>query len=197
MFYGGLPIKPFVLNNPYGPVAGAGGYPVGGYPAGGYPAGGYPAGGYPAGGAMMFSDFNKFISDLATAINDEYEAAKFYTELAAIAPCEEARDFILHARDDEKKHYSMFCRLYLELTGRQPVVSEPNIQMPAFCTGVMKSVKDELEAAEMYREMLLATTSMRVRDIMFVAMTDEMEHATRFTFVYSMADCHVDECEAD
>ena len=49
----------------------------------------------------------------------------------------------------------------------------------------------------MYREMLLATTDMKIRETLFVAMTDEMEHATRFTFVYSMADCHVDDCEAD
>jgi len=187
MFYRGLPINPYAVNNPHGPVGGAGGYPMGGYPAGAYPVSGY----------MMFPDFNKFICDLATAINNEYEAVKFYTELAAIAPCEAARDFIIHARDDEKKHYSMFCRLYLELTGRQHVVAEPHIKTPGFCTGVMESVKDELEAADMYREMLLSTTSMKVRDIMFEAMTDEMEHATRFTFVYSMADCHVDECEVD
>ncbi|WP_418790810.1 ferritin family protein [Phosphitispora sp. TUW77] len=145
----------------------------------------------------MFADFYKFINDLAAAINGEYKAIKFYTELAAIAPCKEAREFIIYARDDEKKHYQMFCRLYLELTGRHPVVAEPHIQMPDFCTGVMESVNDELEAADMYRGMLLSTTNIAIRDIMFEAMTDELEHATRFTFVYSMADCHVDECEVD
>jgi len=47
----------------------------------------------------------------------------------------------------------------------------------------------------MYRDMLLATSNMQIRDIFFEAMTDEMEHATRFTFVYSLADCEDPKCE--
>ena len=160
-----------------------------------FPAvGGY---GYPINGYMMFNDFNRFIADLERAINNEYKAIKYYSELAEEAPCEEARDFIIHARDDEKKHYRMFFHLYVALTGRQPVVATPHIKLPDFCEAVRESLKDELAAAEMYREMLLATTDMKIRETLFVAMTDEMEHATRFAFIYSMADCHMDDCEAD
>jgi len=143
----------------------------------------------------MFTDFNKFIMDLQTAINGESEAIEFYNKLLEIAPCEEARDFIRHIRDDEMKHYRMFTQLYISLCGRPPVVMEPQVRVTEFCRDVKKAVKDELEAAELYRSMLLSTTNMRIRDIMFETMTDEMEHATRLTFIYSMSDCHEPECE--
>lgn len=146
---------------------------------------------YPVGSYMnMFRDYNKFIMDLQTAITNETIAAAFYTALMEIAPFEDARDFIRHARDDERKHYRMFFNLYVALTGRHPIVTQPVIQIPQFCEGVKNSIKDELEAADMYREMYLSTTNTRIRDILFEAMNDEMEHAIRFNWIYSASDCH-------
>jgi len=151
--------------------------------------------GYPGTGQMMFKDYHKFISDVQEAINDEYGAVIFYGDLMKKAPCPEARMFIKHARDDEEKHYRMLCRLYYALTGQAPEVKPPTVPEYGFCKGVMEALKDELMAAEMYREMLLSTTDMRIRDILFEIMTDETEHATRFTFVYSLADCEDEKCE--
>jgi len=133
--------------------------------------------------------YGKFIADLEKAINDELAAVEFYTRLMEMAPSSEAREFIEHARDDEKKHYRVLSRLYISLTGRQPTVRQPVVTVISFCEGVKEALKDELEAAEMYRDMYLSTRNPQIRDILFETMTDEMEHATRFTFVYYLADC--------
>ncbi len=137
----------------------------------------------------MIKDFRKFIMDLQMAINGEVKAAEFYTRLMEIAPNEEAKMFIRLARDDELKHYRMFYQLYVSLTGQQPVVQKPVIRVTTYCEGLKTALKDELEAAELYRDMYLSTTNMRVRDIMFEAMTDEMEHATRFVYLIQQAGC--------
>lgn len=152
--------------------------------------------GCPMGAYMnMFKDYNQFIIDLEMAINDEAEAAAFYTRLMEIAPCEEAREFIRHARDDEREHFRMFSDLFTALTGRQPLVRQPVVNTPEFCEGVKEALKGELEAAHLYRDMYLSTSSSHIRDILFEAMTDEMEHATRFNFVYAASDCHEAACE--
>lgn len=162
-----------------------------------------PVGGYmpPMGGSigqeMMFRDYNKFVADVQRAINDEITAVEFYTKLMDMAPCDDAKRQIKHPKDDEMKHYKMLCQLYTALTGYQPMVQKSITNVTDFCGGVQKALEDELSAAEAYREMYLNTSNLKIRDIIFEIMTDEMEHATRFSFVYSLADCEKDECETE
>lgn len=155
-----------------------------------------PVGGA-AGPEMMFKDYNKFIADVQIAINNEITAVEFYTKLMDMAPCADAKNQIEHPRDDEMKHYRMLCQLYMALTGYQPAVQKSITNVTDFCSGIEEALNDELSAAESYRDMYLNTSNMSIRDILFEIMTDEMEHATRFSFVYSLADCEKDECETE
>ena len=46
------------------------------------------------------------------------------------------------------------------------------------------ALKDELEAAEFYRDVMLSSTDQLVRDTFFMGMVDELEHATQFGVLY-------------
>lgn len=140
-------------------------------------------GGLPAWMMRQFRDPQKWLSDLEKALAGEKEAIEFYGTLESIAPNDEARRQVDKARQDEMKHFRMFSELYVRLTGRQPVVPKPVFETPDFSSGVYKSFNDELDAMDLYRDMMLSTNNLVIRDIMFEAMTDEMEHAERFTMI--------------
>ena len=127
-----------------------------------------------------------FLEMLQQAISGEASAVEFYTMLLAMAPSDFARDQVAHALADEKKHLANFSAVYHRLTGLQP---RPEVSVPAFDTflaGIEYAIIDELEAYEMYRDMLLMVSDQWIRDIMFDALTDEMEHAVRFTNLAAM-----------
>jgi hypothetical protein len=50
----------------------------------------------------------------------------------------------------------------------------------------MMALKDELEAADLYKEMTLKTTDAMIKDIFFYAMGDELEHAIMFSTIHHM-----------
>lgn len=136
-----------------------------------------------------FRNFNEFLGNIEEALADERAAAVFYQRLMDMAHNDWQREQINHAREDELKHYHMLHQLYVQLTGREPVVAEKEVKVTTFCAGLRQAVDDELGAMDMYRGMMLSTYLPWVRDILFVIMTDEMEHATRFSMVYADADC--------
>ncbi|MFC4769360.1 ferritin family protein [Effusibacillus consociatus] len=139
------------------------------------------------GGTMQtagFKDYAAFLSNLEKAINGEAEAVRFYAKLMNMAPDERQRASIKHAHDDEIKHYKMFTALYHQLTGREAPVGITETAFESYKEGIRTAFDHELEAAELYREMYLATQIPAIRDVFFEAMTDEMEHAQRFAFIY-------------
>ncbi|ADG83439.1 hypothetical protein Tfer_1284 [Thermincola ferriacetica] len=139
---------------------------------------------YPTDHRSLFDNFGKFLRDVEKAANDEAQAALFYTQLMDMAEKEFDKEQIKHARDDERKHLCQLRRLYYSLTGRYPAVEEPVPTETTYKAGLRKAFQDELEAAEFYRAMLLATRDMHIRDLLFEIMIDEMEHADRFSFIY-------------
>ena len=58
--------------------------------------------------------------DLTKALNGEYNAIRFYEQLAQLAPNEEVRNRILEIRKDEMRHYHGFSYIFTCLTGQQP-----------------------------------------------------------------------------
>jgi rubrerythrin len=134
----------------------------------------------------LFQNPERFQRDLEKAIQGEAEAISFYTALLQLAPDDLAQRNIRHALDDERKHYRQLSHLYRYLTGKSsqvPIPSPPSI--PCYQPGLIKAFEDELEAAELYRGMYLNALTMPIRDPLFEIMTDEMEHASRFSLLYA------------
>lgn len=133
-----------------------------------------------------FKNRNTFISQLAGAINDEASAVMFYDKLEKMAP-NQYRDFVTHAKNDEIEHVRLFSKLYQRLTGYQASVQAQTTQFSSYDEGLEIAFRRELEATELYRNMYLSTRVPKIRDILFRTMTDEMEHAQRFNFLYTVS----------
>ncbi|TLS38356.1 ferritin-like domain-containing protein [Pseudalkalibacillus caeni] len=114
------------------------------------------------------------------AIKGEATAIEFYKRLAKAAPDKEQKEDVLHALEDEKKHFEAFTQLYIQLTGIKPEYSIEKVMFNSYKEGLERAYKMELEAYEEYRDSYLLTRDQTIRDVFFLAMTDEIEHAMRF-----------------
>ncbi|MFD2169539.1 ferritin family protein [Tumebacillus lipolyticus] len=131
-----------------------------------------------------FTDQARFLRMVRQAISDERQAQQFYRLLAERANSKFQKEQIDHAYEDEVKHEKMLIRLYSTITGQSPHVSSAQApELADYLTGIRKAFTDELQAAEMYRDLYLMSNLPWVRDIFFELITDEMEHASRFAFI--------------
>ncbi|MEQ6378790.1 ferritin-like domain-containing protein [Bacillaceae bacterium S4-13-56] len=128
----------------------------------------------------------QLIKNVHKAIVDEATAANFYARLLKEAPDELNREFVQHAYEDELEHLQAFIQLYIHLTGRQPEYQMKQIQYSHYKEGILKALKDELEAVEFYRDVKLSTCDPLVQDTFFFAMVDELEHGTQFGVLLNM-----------
>lgn len=123
---------------------------------------------------------------LVKGMEGESEAIDFYTRLAKMAPDKIGREAVEHALADERVHLKLFINLYKQLSGKSPNYNKPKKKFDDFKEGIMIAFNDELEAYESYRDAYLLTQNQMIRDVFFQAMSDEIEHAARFSFVYHM-----------
>ena len=79
----------------------------------------------------------------------------------------------------------MYQQLHSMLTGK--FGQNPKKPLPCYdlkeCA--KKALIDELEAVEMYKVMLLTIPIQQAYNPLFIALHDELEHATRFSTMYN------------
>lgn len=127
-----------------------------------------------------YSDLRRFLDQLEWSLRQEFALISQYASLLKLAP--EDADFrqLQELLAEDKKHYILLEDLYRELRGREPQLrTEPAETFDRYEDGVRKAIAMALEAAKRYRDTYLLTPSPRVRDIFFLAMTDETDHVTR------------------
>jgi rubrerythrin len=126
-----------------------------------------------------------FTEQLKQAIEGEYRDYYVYKHMLTLTDDTFFQSFIKHIIEDEKSHYEMFQQLYYMLTGE--FVQNPSKPTPSI--SFKKAVKDalvgELEAVELYKEMLLTIPIPEAYNPMYIAMHDEMEHAIRLSTIYN------------
>ncbi|OQA07227.1 MAG: Rubrerythrin [Firmicutes bacterium ADurb.Bin373] len=131
------------------------------------------------------NDFGRLLRNIYDSIVDEATAAEFYSRLLREAPDSLHREFIQHAYQDELEHLDAFTRLYRHFTGQSPRYIIQPIQYRTYKEGILMALKGELEAGGFYRDVQLSTTDQLVRDTFYLAMVDELEHATQFGVLYN------------
>ncbi|KIL45584.1 ferritin-like domain-containing protein [Jeotgalibacillus soli] len=124
-----------------------------------------------------------FIEELGKAIEDEYKAYYYYKDLRSRTNNPQFRKWIEHVMNDEKNHYSSFQALFFSLTGTYVQDPEKEPRASSFREGVLKSLNDEWEASEKYRDLLFQIPVQQAYQPLFVAMMDESEHAMRFSTI--------------
>jgi rubrerythrin len=127
--------------------------------------------------------FQELLNAIFEGIKGEAAAIDFYSRLIKNAPNKKHREDIQHALEDEKIHLKKFTKLYKSLSGQDPVYQIKKTKYDTYEEGLRMAYEDELEAYEDYRNSYLLTQNLQVRDVFFLALTDEMEHATRFGFL--------------
>lgn len=121
------------------------------------------------------------------AIKDEMHDTIKYRRMLDISPSEKIKNQINFPYEDEQKHHKMFLQLYMQLFGKPanipvPVVENYNTLLEA----VESSIDGELAAVELYKKILFALPTNKMKEKLYDIITDEQEHATRFVYVYSM-----------
>ncbi len=125
----------------------------------------------------------KLANDLLNGMKGEATAIHFYTQLMQLAKTNEEKLYISHALKDEQAHLQQFVHLYISLFGAQPVYQAESKTFSSFAEGLKIAREDEFEAYEQYRNTYLSTHDQHIRDVFFRAMTDEIEHALRFSIL--------------
>ena len=92
------------------------------------------------------------------------------------------------AYDDELKHYQMFRQIYYKLSGKVVNIPLPNEveKYDNIIDAVKSSIEGENEAVDLYRDIYALIPNQYIKNIVFEVITDEIEHANRFVYLYAM-----------
>lgn len=127
---------------------------------------------------------------IAESVGDEREDELFYDYLLSVAPAAQ-KEIITSIRDDERKHVKMFRQLYWELTGQDlPPTQDTTFECPKnYCAGISKAIFGELSAVEKYRKILYGFTFLPYRNMITEIYTDELKHATKWSYLFTLNNC--------
>lgn len=121
------------------------------------------------------------------AMKDERHDRVKYKMMMDMTKKDKIKEQIRFAYEDEGKHYKMFQYIFYQLTGKQIDIPIPEVEeYDELIDAVESSINGELAAVELYRKIQSMLPNIGLRDMLFEIITDEQEHATRFTYVFSM-----------
>lgn len=129
---------------------------------------------------LVISADTQTIADmLVDAINDEAGDYKKYTDLSQSISDAEDSETVKSMSYDEFKHKRIFEEIYHALTGNDAPEANTESWTPGeiLIAELTDSLFAELEAVEMYRELMSAFESTMIRDMIFEVITDEQAHA--------------------
>lgn len=142
--------------------------------------------------AILNNEYNRNLQQtltlIAEAVQGEREDQLFYEYLMSQAPTDEEKDIITSIRDDEVKHNKMFKQLYKDLTGQELKSKSGTsfVQPASYLDGIQQALFGELKAIEKYRLIRQGLSKQRFRDILFEIITDEIKHASKYNFLYTV-----------
>lgn len=129
------------------------------------------------------------LNDIRKAVQGEREDELFYDYLISVAPTKEEKEIIASIRDDERRHNQMFRRIYKDFTGMDIVSmdEEKTFEKPeSYLEGIKKALFGELAAVERYRNIRRALPMGPYRDMLFDIITDELRHASKYNYLFTL-----------
>ncbi len=115
---------------------------------------------------------------LADAVNDEAGDFSTYAAIAEIITDANDSETVKSMSYDEFKHKRIFEEIYNAINGSLPESSEPTLPtIEDLSAALSDCLFSELEAVEMYREIISAFESTEIRNMIFEVITDEQAHA--------------------
>jgi len=129
---------------------------------------------------------NELKHQLQITMNDEKSAIEFYTKLLQQSESGIHKGFVQEALNEEKKHLELFKNVYTFYFNEEPNIEVKPVNYNTYKEGIMHALKDELKAADYYKQMTLSTTDEMIKEAYFYAMGDEIEHSIMFSTIYNM-----------
>lgn len=129
------------------------------------------------------------LESIKEAVQGEREDELFYDYLISVAPTMEEKKIIASIRDDEKNHNRLFRIIYKDFTGGKevPAGNEETFEKPkSYLEGIEKALFGELRAVEKYRDIRSALAISMYRDILFDIITDEIKHASKYNYLFTL-----------
>jgi rubrerythrin len=125
---------------------------------------------------------------IVKAMKAERHDAVKYKRMMESTNNPEYKKQINFAYEDELKHYNMFSKMYYMLTRRMLNVPLPEKieEYDNLLDAVKSSIEGENEAVDLYRTIYALLPNRQMRDTVFEIITDEIEHAGRFVYLFSM-----------
>ncbi|TDL31924.1 ferritin-like domain-containing protein [Jeotgalibacillus sp. S-D1] len=125
---------------------------------------------------------DELIPDIQKALNGVYTAIVCYEKLARNASLDSQRDQILEIREDEKRHFEEFSKIYANLTGSQaaPVLNKgfPSVYRP----GLEFAFRDAQKTVDFYLDIAQKAQNITLKETFRRAAADEQNHAVWLSF---------------
>lgn len=119
------------------------------------------------------------IHELEHAIRNKYHWYHHYKQLEQQTDDTDWKQIVHHMVEDEKSHYEMFQQLYYLQAGRYVTQLTKPEPFSATMPFLHEAWKNELEAADTYKTLVLRYRTPQQATPFWIAMHDEMEHAIR------------------
>lgn len=121
---------------------------------------------------------------LAAQQEDEYES--FYNWLITIAPNKEEAEIITKIRDETRKHYQFFKKMYKQFIGVElPDNPQSYISSESYLDSIKRALRFEIGATEGYKTLRNALSPMSpYRDELLNIIIDELNHADKFIYLF-------------
>ncbi|MCM3587428.1 ferritin-like domain-containing protein [Mesobacillus maritimus] len=124
----------------------------------------------------------QLVRDIQKAINGEFSAMACYEKLAQMAPNQKERNQILEIREDERRHFEEFTRIYTSLTGRQPTPKMTEECPNTYKRGLEAAFMDEQETVDFYLDIVDKAQDLTIKQAFHRASADEQNHAVWFLY---------------
>lgn len=128
------------------------------------------------------------IEGVRQAVQGEREDELFYDYLIEEAPSMEEREIIGSIRDDERRHNSIFRRIYGDFTSTEiPEGEDETFETPdSYLEGIKRALFGELRSVEKYRAIMKRLPYGAYRDVLFDIITDELNHASKYNYLFTL-----------
>ena len=129
----------------------------------------------------------KLAEMLMMAIEDEIHDREHYKRLIHKVSDRDDKEILRQISLDEQKHERIFTDIYTKVTGKKPHVTNKKEHEPSdnILSDFEKSIFDETEAVEFYRQIYFSFLDLETRDMLYEVITDEQNHAVKLTYLYS------------
>ncbi|MBU3209406.1 ferritin-like domain-containing protein [Clostridium algidicarnis] len=138
---------------------------------------------------MMYSpQLQMALEGVKKAVQGEREDELFYDYLISVASTREEKDILTSIRDDERRHNTLFRKIYKDFTGVEvPSGDEETFEKPkSYIEGIKKALFGELRAVEKYRDIRSALPIGPYRDVLFDIITDEIKHSSKYNYLFTL-----------